>query len=320
MGLSLIITFLTTAIFGRFLIPLLRKFKFGQTIRDDGPKTHLSKMGIPTMGGIMFVFPILLFSMIFNNFSLDSLIISAIVILFSLVGFLDDFLKIRRKSKDGLSVLQKTIGLLVVSTLFAVYFVYFSTIGTNLITPFSSMMTNYTIPKLLYVFGIILIMYATTNSVNLTDGVDGLASSVTSIVMMSLMLIAFININNELVIIFSISTVGGLLAFLLYNGHPAKVFMGDTGSLALGALVGIMVIYLQIPWILLIAGIIYVIEALSVIIQVGHYKRTKRRVFKMAPIHHHFELSGWKEEKVVVIFTIVTILACVLAYAVLVWL
>ncbi len=320
MGLSFVITFLTTALFGRLLIPLLQKLKFGQIVRDDGPKTHLSKMGIPTMGGIMFIIPILLFAVVFNKFSMDSLVISAIVLLFSFVGFLDDILKIKRESKDGLNVLQKTIGLLFVSTLFAIYFVYFSNVGTEMIAPFSNMMTTFMVPKFLYVLFIIIVMYATTNSVNLTDGVDGLASSVTAIVMMCLMIIAFANINNELVIIFSISSVGGLLAFLLYNGHPAKVFMGDTGSLALGALVGIMVIYLQIPWILLIAGIIYVIEALSVIIQVGHYKRTKRRVFKMAPIHHHFELSGWKEAKVVVVFTIVTVVACALSYAILLWL
>ncbi|MCK5811452.1 MAG: phospho-N-acetylmuramoyl-pentapeptide-transferase [Clostridiales bacterium] len=320
MGLSFIITFLTTALFGRLLIPLLQKLKFGQIVRNDGPKTHLSKMGIPTIGGIMFIIPILLFATIFNKFSIDSIIISIIVLLFSLVGFLDDLLKIKRKSKDGLSVLQKTIGLLIVSTLFATYFVYFSNIGTELIAPFSNMMTSFMIPKFLYVLFIIIVMYAATNSVNLSDGVDGLASSVTAIVMMCLMLIAFVNINNELVIIFSISTVGGLLAFLLYNGHPAKVFMGDTGSLGLGALVGIMAIYLKIPWVLLIAGIVYVVEALSVIIQVGHYKRTKRRVFKMAPIHHHFELSGWKEAKVVVVFTTVTIVACALSYAILVWL
>ena len=318
MELSLVITFIITVIFGRILIPILKKQKIGQIVRDDGPKSHLTKMGIPTMGGIMFIIPIIGVFLLLNKFSLDMLIISITILLFALVGFLDDFIKIKRKSKDGLSVLQKTIALLMVSTFFAIYFVYYSSIGTNIIVPFSNMENLFEIPKLVYVFAIIIIMYATTNTVNLTDGVDGLATSVTTIVMAFFILISYSYINSIIVLALCLSTIGGLLAFLLYNGHPAKIFMGDTGSIALGAIVGITSIYLRIPWILLIAGIIYVIEAISVIIQVSYYKKTKKRFFKMAPIHHHFELKGWNEVKVVTIFTLVTIVACVIAYVILI--
>jgi len=318
MGVSLVLTFLATVILGRLLIPMLKRFKFGQTIRDDGPKSHLIKMGIPTIGGIMFIIPILLVSMIISKFSMDIIVISGVLFLFAIVGFLDDYIKIKKKSKDGLTVMQKTLGLLLVSTLFAVYFVYFSSIGNEIIIPFSSITRVFILPKLVYVIAIIIIMYATTNTVNLTDGVDGLATSVTTIVVLFFMVISYMFLKVTLVETLSLATLGGLLAFLLYNGYPAKVFMGDTGSLFLGGMVGIISIYLKIPWILLIVGIIYVVEALSVIIQVSYYKRTKKRFFKMAPIHHHFEIKGWKETKVVVVFTTITIIASIIAYITLV--
>jgi len=317
MEYAIALTFITTAILGRFLIPVLKKLKLGQIVRDDGPKSHLVKMGIPTMGGIMFIIPIIIISLIICKFNIDILIMVGTILLFTFVGFLDDIIKIKRKSKDGLSVLQKTIGLLIVSVIFSVYFVYFSNGGSDIILPFSNMNHIYTIPKLLYVIILIITLYATTNSVNLTDGVDGLASSVTAMVILFLSIITFITNSNITIAVIGVSAIGGIMAFLLYNGHPAKVFMGDTGSLALGSIVALMAIYLKIPWVIIIVGIIYVIEALSVIIQVGHYKRTKRRVFKMAPIHHHFELSGWNEKKVVTIFTIITVIACIISYAIL---
>jgi len=311
------LTFITTAILGRFLIPILKKLKFGQIVRDDGPKSHLVKMGIPTMGGFIFLIPIIIITLIIGKFNADILVMNGTIILFAFVGFLDDIIKIKKKSKDGLSVLQKTIGLLIVSVIFSVYFVYFSNGGSDIILPFTNGNHIYTIPKLIYTVLLVITLYATTNSANLTDGVDGLASSVTSIIILFLLIVSFITNANSSISIIGVSTIGGIMAFLLYNGHPAKVFMGDTGSLALGSIVAIMAIYLKIPWVIIIGGIIYVMEALSVIIQVGHYKRTKKRVFKMAPIHHHFELSGWNEKKVVTVFTIITIIGCIMSYAIL---
>ncbi|MBN2853540.1 MAG: phospho-N-acetylmuramoyl-pentapeptide-transferase, partial [Clostridia bacterium] len=251
MGLTAVIAFLATAVLGRILIPLLRKLKFGQTVRDNGPQSHLVKMGIPTMGGLMFLIPVIVLFLIFNRFNFDSIVISLTVLFYALIGFLDDFIKIRKKSKDGLSVLQKSIGLLLVSGFFSVYFVYFSGIGTDIIIPFSQMEQSLIIPKLLYVVILIITLYLTTNAVNLTDGVDGLASSVTTVVLMLFLFIGYSHADNQIISYLCLASIGGLMAFLLYNAYPAKVIMGDTGSMTLGAIVTISAIYLKIPWIIL---------------------------------------------------------------------
>ena len=309
--LSLIIA----SILGFILIPLLRRLRYGQTVRDDGPQSHLYKTGIPVMGGFIFIIPICIISLVYTKDMVSTAGIIIAMLLYTGVGFIDDFLKISRKNKDGLSVLQKTILLLVISSAYSVYSVLVTEAGNEMIIPFSAMQKSIVIPEFIYIPFLIIFLYLITNSVNLTDGVDGLAGSVTGIVLLFFFMVAKaageMFVNEQLI---ALTAIAAIIGFLFFNAHPAKVIMGDTGSMALGGLVGVLAIQMQIPWVILIAGLIYVVESLSVIIQVGHYKRTRRRVFKMAPIHHHFELSGWKEQKVVMIFSLVTLAACLAAY------
>lgn len=308
-------TFVLTAIMGTLLIPLLRKLKFGQTVRENGPQSHLSKMGTPTVGGLIFLIPIIIASVCvyFITDIKEILPLAFVTAGFGFIGFLDDYLKIVRKSKDGLSPWQKMLGLLIVSVLFSLYIYFYTDIGTEiLIWLFGLKFTVNT--SFLFIPFTIFVLIATTNAVNLTDGLDGLASSVTLIVMI---FFAYANkyvFYKEELFVFSMMVAGGLLGFLIYNLHPAKVFMGDTGSLALGGAVAAIAIMMKMPLLILLVGIIYVAEALSVLIQVAYFKRTKKRIFKMAPIHHHFEQSGWKETNVVRMFVSVTIAACIIAF------
>ncbi len=311
----LLTSLIAAVILGFILIPILRRLKFGQTVREDGPQSHLYKTGIPTMGGFIFIIPVTVVALLYTDNIRHMAAMIAAIAAYTLVGFIDDLLKIIRKNNDGLSVMQKSIALFVISAVYAVFSVLFTTAASDMIIPFSAMGETVTVPVWLYIPFLIIFLYLMTNAVNLTDGVDGLAGSVTSLVL----LFFFLVINAAPTVltdekILSLSMLGALIGFLIFNAHPAKVFMGDTGSMALGGLVGVLAIQMQIPWVILIAGIVYVAEALSSFIQVAHYKRTKRRIFKMAPIHHHFELSGWNEQKVVLIFSLVTIAACVLAY------
>lgn len=313
-----LLSLITALIAGISIIPILKRLKLGQIVRSDGPRSHLYKAGIPTIGGVIFIIPIVVYSLVFTSDIKEMSGMLAAIVGFALVGFLDDILKITRKSKDGLSVMQKSLFLLLVSTIYSVYSVVFTENGSEMIIPFSGLERSVVIQEYIYIPFLILFLYALTNSVNLTDGVDGLAGSVTGIVLLFFVLITSSNIemysNVHLLIICAIA---GILGFLFFNAHPAKVIMGDTGAMAIGGLVGVIAIYLKIPWILLIVGIVYVVESMSVIIQVGHYKRTKRRVFKMAPIHHHYELSGWKEQKVVLVFSLITVVACIAGYGIL---
>lgn len=298
-------------ILGFILIPLLRRFNFRQTVREDGPRSHLYKTGIPILGGFIFIIPMFTLSLIFSDDIKDMGITLAAVASFMMVGLVDDLLKILRKNNDGLSILQKTIALFAISAAYSAVAVFFTKAGMEMVIPFSAMNETITIPFYLYIPFLTVFLYLMTNSVNLTDGVDGLAGSVTSLVLLFFFMVikySSAGFANEEVLV--LAAIGGILGFLFFNAHPAKVFMGDTGSMALGGLVGVLAIQMQVPWVILIAGIIYVAEALSSFIQVAHYKRTRRRIFKMAPIHHHFELSGWSEQKVVLIFSLVTILAC----------
>lgn len=314
----LLVSLIAAVILGFILIPLLRRLNFRQTVRQDGPQSHLYKTGIPVMGGFIFIIPAFVFSFIFTDNILKTAIMVIAITAFMLVGFFDDMLKIFRKKNEGLSVIQKTISLFIISAAYTVFTVYFTDAGSEMIIPFSAMSKTVIVPEFIYIPFLIIFLYLITNSVNLTDGVDGLAGSVTCLVLLFFYLVIKASpggFKSEEILILTV--IGGLIGFLLFNAHPAKVFMGDTGSMALGALIGVLSIQMKIPWVILIAGIIYVAEALSSFIQVAHYKRTKRRVFKMAPIHHHFELSGWKEQKVVLIFSLVTILACVLAFFIL---
>ena len=314
----LLISLIAAIILGFILIPLLRRFNFRQTVREDGPQSHLYKTGIPIMGGFIFIIPTFAVALLFTDDIKSTVITLAAITAFMFVGFFDDLLKIIRKKNEGLSVHQKTLALFIISSVFSVYTVFYTNIGSDMIIPFSAMGKVITVPFWIYIPFLIIFLYLITNSVNLTDGVDGLAGSVTSLVLLFFFMVvkaAPSGFENEEILI--LAAIGALIGFLLFNSYPAKVFMGDTGSMALGGLIGVLAIQMQMPWVILIAGLIYVVEALSSFIQVAQYKRTKRRLFKMAPIHHHFELSGWKEQKVVFVFSLITIIACLLAYLVL---
>ncbi len=315
--IAFISAFTLAVIIGIIIIPMLKRFKFGQTVRDDGPSTHLAKTGTPTMGGLIFLIPITLISAILS-FNYHEIIVLVIVTLgFGAVGFIDDFIKISKKRKDGLYWDQKMIALLVVAVTFVIYAMEKGILNTEIIIPFMGVDYTFNLPIWFFVPFTILVLISTTNAVNLTDGIDGLAAGVTLIVMVFFTIVAMTRSEWDYIKIFSSIVAGGCLGFLAFNIHPAKVFMGDTGSLAFGGAVGAVSILMQMPWILLIAGIIYVIEALSVLIQVGYFKYKGKRVFKMAPIHHHFELSGWEETKVVTVFWIITLISCFIGMLVL---
>ena len=308
-GIGLIISLIT--------IPIIKQKKIGQNERDDGPKSHLRKQGTPTMGGIAMIISLIIISgILYMDYSktelqvAHSLISLVCVILgFGLIGFIDDFKKVVLHNTDGLKPSYKMFGLLIIAVAFVIFMLKYLNIGTDIYIPFSKVTVQ--LPIWFYIPFTILVILATTNAVNLTDGIDGLGTSVTTIILTCLTVIGVMFGVKEIVLLGS-SLIGICLAFLLFNLHPAKIFMGDTGSLLLGGAVAIMAIYLKMPLLLLIIAIIPVLEALSDIIQVLHYKRTGNRVFKMAPLHHHFELCGWNENKVVSVFSIVTLVACLI--------
>ena len=305
-----VIGFLVSAITGPIFIPLLRKLKFGQQILEEGPNWHKSKAGTPTMGGIIFILAVLVVSAIFVR-DLKGLFVVLFALSCGLIGFLDDYIKVVKKRNLGLSAMWKVILMLVVSTAFVVCGLEFGIIQTTLWIPFTHIYLD-----LSYYISILLVfmMIGFINAVNLTDGVDGLASSVTFVVSLFFTLASMIFLSEGMTM-FSAGLCGALCGFLIYNLHPAKVFMGDTGSLFLGGAVASLAILNDMPLILLIVGIVYLIEALSVMLQVTYFKLTKgKRIFKMTPIHHHFEMSGYSENKIVLLFSAITLLGCVIAY------
>ena len=308
-------TFLLSLIAGPFIIPLLKRLKFGQTVRDDGPATHLKKMGIPTIGGLIFIIPIILTTLFFAPQYPGIIPMLMVMIGFAVIGFIDDYIKVVKKSKDGLSARQKSFGQILVSAAFALYVAYNPALGTGMILPFMGVDAIVDLPVWLFIPFIILVMYLITNSVNMTDGVDGLAAGVTLIVAVFFTIVAMVKGEWDFVKLFCSIAAGGCLGFLAFNIYPAKVIMGDTGSLALGGVVGAAAVLMKMPWILLVVGAIYAVESLSVFIQVTSFKLRGKRVFKMAPIHHHFELSGWKETKVVRVFWLITIVLCFIGFA-----
>lgn len=308
-------TFLMALIAGPIIITMLKRLKLGQTVRDDGPATHLKKMGIPTIGGLIFLIPMIITSVIFAPKYPDIIPMLLVTTGFGVVGFIDDMIKVVKKNKDGLSVAQKSFGQLLVSAAFAVYVAYSPSLGTGMILPFMGIDTVVELPVWLFIPFIILVMYLITNSVNLTDGVDGLCTGVTLIVAVFFTVVAMVRGEWDFVKLFCSITAGGCLGFLVFNIHPAKVFMGDTGSLALGGVVGAAAVIMKMPWMLLVVGAIYAVESLSVMIQVASFKLRGKRVFKMAPIHHHFELSGWAETKVVRVFWLITLVLCFIGFA-----
>lgn len=306
--------FVIALISGIFIIPLLKRLKFGQTIRDDGPKTHLVKQGIPTMGGFIFLIPLVIIGGYYaiNDKNMLALLLSTLG--FAFVGFLDDFLKIKRRNKDGLKPKQKMLGLLVVAACFTAYVVTMTDAGEKTVIPFIGIDNPMNVPMVIFIPFCIFILLAYTNAVNLTDGLDGLAGSVTMVVLVLFTIVAMLNNEWNNIKIFCAILAGGCLGFLTFNLYPAKVFMGDVGSLALGGAVASVAILLQMPFVLVIAGMVYFIENVSVILQVAYFKKTGKRIFRMAPIHHHFELMGWKESKIVIVFLIATIIFCAIAF------
>lgn len=325
--IAAIVAFGVTALSGYYVIPFLRKLKFGQTILDIGPNWHKDKQGTPTMGGIMmiggFVVSLIvcfLYAVIFKkSFALElkdgyriTVMVAGVLLALCMaaIGFMDDYIKVVKKRNLGLTARQKTFLQLLISA------AYLSTLAL------AGMKTT-TIPFIGDIdisrgFGLIfwpialVFIYGFTNAVNLTDGIDGLASSVTLVVACAFMLgSGFLGIatNN----VFAASLAGACVGFIVWNSHPARVFMGDTGSMFLGGAVVALSFGIGRPVLLIFAGVIYLVEALSDVIQVLYYKKTKKRIFKMAPLHHHFEMCGWSEDKIVLVFSVVTLVGCIIA-------
>jgi len=301
----ILVAFITTLILGPIVIPMLKKLKVGQNVRDDGPETHLVKSGTPTMGGIIMLAALLITAMTSGQLNSDMYVLLMSTFGFGLIGFVDDYFKVVNRRSLGLRAYQKLIAQIVLAILLAMYQSNASVLGTNIIIPF--LKNRYLDLGIMYVPFIAFVVVGTVNSVNLTDGLDGLAAGVTLIVMSFFGVVA-LNWGMGSISMFSVALTGACLGFLIYNAYPAKIFMGDTGSMALGGAVSAVAILLNLPLILPIVGGIYVIESLSVIIQVISYKLTGRRVFLMSPLHHHFEEKGWEETRVVIVFWSITVI------------
>ncbi|QED47448.1 phospho-N-acetylmuramoyl-pentapeptide-transferase [Cytobacillus dafuensis] len=315
---TIIMGFLVTVLLSPIFIPFLRRLKFGQSIREEGPKSHLKKSGTPTMGGIMILLSITITTLIMTNKFAEPTVKTYLLLLvtlgFGLLGFLDDFIKVAMKRNLGLTSKQKLFGQIIISVIF--YFVFqqneFSTVIHIPFTNFSYDL-GWT-----YVFFIIFWLVGFSNAVNLTDGLDGLLSGTAAIAFGAFAVLAW-NLSQFEISIFSVAVTGALLGFLVFNAHPAKVFMGDTGSLALGGAIATIAILTKLEIILIIIGGVFVIETLSVILQVISFKTTGKRIFKMSPLHHHYELVGWSEWRVVVTFWAVGLLCAILGIYIEVW-
>ena len=303
-----------SAVLGYFLLPVLRALKAGQSIRQIGPTWHNNKAGTPLMGGLMFIFAAII-CLLFNIPTMvdyTGFYVLGLSLCFGLVGFLDDFCKVKYKRDLGLTALQKAMLQMAVSAIYIYVLYKQGLIATDLYIPFINV--SFTLHPIVYIFFAMFVMVGTVNAVNLTDGIDGLSSSVTIPVMVFFAAAAFAMGRFDLALL-PASLVGGLIAYLFYNWHPAKVFMGDTGSLFLGGVVCAMAFALDMPLILILVGFVYIVETLSVILQVTYFKLTHgKRLFKMSPIHHHFEMCGWKEEKIVLTFAAVSAIMCLIAW------
>ena len=306
--MPVIISFLISVVFCPILIPFLRKLKFGQTEREEGPQSHLKKNGTPTMGGLVILASILLTSLIYIGKFTEILPVLFMTLGFGLIGFLDDYIKVVKKRSLGLTPLQKMALQFIVTGVFIYYYFKIAGLDTSIKIPFVSG-DGFVMPTWLFIIFVFIVVLGTVNGVNFTDGLDGLASGVTVIVA-TFFTIAALSLNPSMTPITG-AVVGSLLGFLLFNTYPARVFMGDTGSLALGGFVSSIALMLHMPLFIVIIGLIYLVEVLSVILQVGYFKLTHgKRIFKMAPIHHHFELCGYSETQVVAAYSIVTALLC----------
>jgi phospho-N-acetylmuramoyl-pentapeptide-transferase len=321
--LTVIVAFTITVILGVALIPFLKKLKYGQMIREDGPTWHKAKQGTPTMGGLMFIVGIVVATIIGFSYLLmvDSSILSntkeiirlfaglIMALLFGMIGFIDDYIKVVKKQNLGLRAKQKLILQVLVTVLYLTVLYMFGDHSTVVNIPF---LGQWDFGLLYYPIMAILII-GIVNSVNLTDGVDGLATSVTFIVAIFFM-VATSTLKLFGLNVLSSAFAAALLGFLVYNIHPAKVFMGDTGSLFLGGMVIALAFGINMPFVVFFAGFMYCVESLSVILQVISYQTTRKRIFRMSPIHHHFEMGGMSENKIVIMFSLVTLIMCILAY------
>lgn len=310
MVLPVLTAFMVSVVLGPIIIPYLRKLKMGQTERENGVQSHLKKAGTPTMGGIIFLLSTVVTSLFYVKDYPKIIPVLFLTLGFGLIGFWDDYLKVVLRRSDGLLAWQKMLCQLVVTGIFAFYLIKFTDVSMTIKVPFA---VGYEInPGFLTIPLLFFVVIGTVNGVNFTDGLDGLASSVTIMVATFFSVVA-IGTKSGIEPI-TCAVVGALMGFLLFNVYPAKIFMGDTGSLALGGFVAGTAYMLQMPLFLLIVGLIYVVEVLSVMIQVTYFKISHgKRIFKMAPIHHHFELCGWSETRVVAVFSVITAILCLIA-------
>ena len=322
--IAALVSFVVSAIAGKILIPVLRRMKAGQSIKEDGPTWHMSKQGTPTMGGLMFILATIIVVLVVNGPAIlsgdwTSVIVLVFALVFGAIGFLDDYAKIKKKENTGLTAGQKFLLQLAAAILFIVLLRKCGILSPNLYVPFFGVELH--LPWVVYLIFAVLVITGTVNAVNITDGLDGLSSSVT------LPVCAFFaaafgwawvkwqQSGTAGMAVFAAALFGGLVGFLVYNHYPAKVFMGDTGSLFLGGAVCGMAFALDLPLILILVGIIYIIETLSDIIQVTYFKATHgKRIFRMAPLHHHLEMGGWNEKKVVFVFASISLVFCILAF------
>ena len=313
--LAVIIAYAIIAALCPEVIPFLHKLKFGQQVRDDGPQAHLKKQGTPTMGGLIILTSIVITSLFYLKDYPRIIPVLFVTVGFGIIGFLDDYIKIVMKRSEGLNPKQKLIGQIIITGIFACYLLTSKDVGTEMLIPFTGGFEDgyYLDLGWLFVPALFFIVLGTDNGVNFTDGLDGLCTSVTILVATFFTVVALGERSGISPITGAV--VGSLLGFLLFNVYPARVFMGDTGSLALGGFVASSAFMMQMPIFIAIVGLIYLIEVLSVIIQVAYFKKTGgKRIFRMAPIHHHFELGGWSETRVVAVFSIITAILCLIAY------
>ena len=321
---AVVLGFVLTAALGKVVIPALRRMKAGQSIKEDGPTWHMAKQGTPTMGGVMFILAVIVTVLVLNASAilagdLTSVFVLLFSLVFGLIGMVDDYAKIKKKENTGLTASQKFLLQLAAAVLFTVLLRNFGILSPNLYIPFLGI--EWKLPWVVYMIFAAFVITGCVNSVNITDGVDGLASSVTLVV--SIFFTACFTYAHLMwnttgsagMAVFAAALAGGLVGFLVYNFHPAKVFMGDTGSLFLGGAVCGMAFALDMPLILILVGIIYIAETMSDIIQVGYFKLTHgKRIFRMAPLHHHLEMGGWSEKKLCYVFAGITLVCCILAF------
>lgn len=313
--LAIIIAFAISAILCPIVIPFLHKLKFGQQVRDDGPKAHLKKAGTPTMGGLIILSSIIITSIFYIREYPRLIPVLFVTVGFGIIGFMDDYIKIVMKRSEGLKPKQKLLGQFIITGIFTYYLMNSGEVGTQILIPFTGGFQEgyYLNLGVFFIPFVFLVMLGTDNGVNFTDGLDGLCTSVTILVATFLTILA-VGENSGISPITG-AVVGSLLGFLLFNVYPAKVFMGDTGSLALGGFVAASAFMMQIPLFIPIIGFIYLMEVVSDVIQITYFRKTGgKRFFKMAPIHHHFELCGWSETRVVAVFSITTAILCLIAY------